>query len=74
MSNKSVYFIQPTVKSNDGQYIPCIAKEGETGYYKTDWKWGKDIDVAEKLAEEKNTAMGISPEESMRIVIGTMRT
>lgn len=33
-----VVFIMETEKSDDGQYIPCIAEEGTRGYRRTDWK------------------------------------
>lgn len=67
-----VYVILETVRDTDGGYIPCIVKDGETGYYKTDWNWGTDLDIAEELADEKNEAMGFSAEEVDRIVMDSM--
>lgn len=50
-----------------------IVKEGHKGYNKTDWNWGNvPYNEACKLAEEKNTAMGISPETAEAIVIFSM--
>lgn len=66
-------FIQETVKSTDGQYIPCIAVEGEKGFYKTDWKWGWDKVKAEEWANERNARVGLSPEDVLKIVLGTMK-
>lgn len=70
---RRVYFINELVRDKDNGYIPCIAVEGESGYYKTDWNWGSDLKVANEIADEKNRAMGIEPREAMLIVLGTMR-
>jgi len=70
---KTAYFINQTVVNEKGEYIPCIAKEGETGYYKTDWAWGRDLKVAEQIADEKNEGMGLTKKEAMTIVLRSMR-
>jgi len=70
---KAVYFINELVKDKDGGYIPCIAVEGERGYYKTDWNWGNDIGLANQIADEKNACLGFTPKEAILIVLGTMR-
>jgi hypothetical protein len=70
---KAVYFINELAKDKDGGYIPCIAVEGETGYYKTDWNWGTNLDIANQLADEKNLTLGFTAKEAMLIVLGTMR-
>ena len=67
-----VYFVQDTVTTDDGQYIPCIAVEGESGYHKTNWAWGSDYDIASKLCNARNGRQGISPKEANKIIIGTM--
>ena len=71
---KTAYAILPTLKADNGEFIPIIVKEGETGYYKTDWTWGKDIDEAEKFARAKNRAMGISDATAQRLVIASMHS
>jgi len=74
MSNrKAVYFINELEKDKDGGFIPCIAVEGETGYYKTDWNWGTDLGLANQIADEKNTALGFTQREAALIQLGTMR-
>lgn len=73
MEKRIAYFIMPTaVDEKTGQFIPCIAVEGEKGYHKTDFLWGTDIDIAEECAKEKNEAMGISEKEATLIVLSTM--
>lgn len=72
-SGRMAYFILQTQLTEEGEYIPCIAVEGMSGYYKTDWAWGKDLAIAEELAEKKNTAMGISKQEALKIVLSSMR-
>ena len=71
--SRSVYFVNQATTDKDGNLIVCIAKEGEIGYYLTDWIWGKDYDFANMLCDEKNMAMGISPAEAMIIQLRTMR-
>ena len=68
---RTVFFIQETVKEN-GQYVPCIAEEGSKGYYKTDWLWGSDKEMADKMCDERNEKSGISKEEAMKIVARSM--
>lgn len=72
--NRSVYFINELKKAPDGGYIPCIAVEGETGFYATDWNWGDDLEKARKWADERNEIMGISQREAAQIVLGTMQS
>ena len=70
---KMVYFINELERAEDWRYIPCIAVEGEKGYYRTDWNWGTDIELANRIADEKNEALGFTPKEALLIVFGTMR-
>ena len=70
---KAVYFINELERDEDGGYIPCIAVEGETGYYKTNWNWGIDVDLANQIADEKNAVLGFTPKEACIILLGTMR-
>ena len=69
---KAVYFIQETVKTPEGGYIPCIAIEGESGYYLTDWDWGTDLELAEECAKKKNERLGIDDQTAQKIILGTM--
>lgn len=70
---RRVMFVNEAITTEDGEFIPCIAVEGERGYNKTDWAWGKDYEQAEKWCEERNTEQGIGKIEATRIVLGTMR-
>lgn len=72
MEQRLVYFIMETVRSEDGQFIPCIAVEGEKGYNRTDWKWGTDKEQAQKFCDERNEKMGIDRKEAMKIQLRTM--
>ena len=67
-----VYFILETEYDPERGYIPCIAKEGEKGYYRTDWYWGHDLERAHQLCDERNQMMGIDRQEAMRIQLRTM--
>lgn len=70
---KIAVIILETEKDQRGEYIPCIVKEGEQGYYLTDWKWGKDKTIAEKLADDYNTKLGLSKKEVMQLTLESMR-
>lgn len=70
---RAVYFINELEREKDGGFVPCIAVDGETGYYRTDWNWGADIELAQKIADEKNEKLGFTPKEAFLIVLGTMR-
>ena len=72
MNENRVYVILETVRADDGGYIPCIAIQGEKGYYKTDWNWGNDLQVANKICDEKNLALGFSPKTAYKIVLSSM--
>lgn len=70
---RRVYFLMDSQRDENGELIVCIAVEGERGYYKTDWRWGKDIDQAEEIARKKNELMGVSDKEAHKVVLSTMR-
>jgi len=72
MEKNRVFFIMPTQVNGQGEYNALIAVEGEKGYYKTDWFWGKDLKIAEQIAQESNDVMGINKEQANKIVVGTM--
>jgi len=66
------YYIMETETNNDGEYIPCIVKEGVSGYFRTDWLWGTDIEIARQCAKEKNGALGLTAEEVDKIIVSSM--
>jgi len=73
MADRAVYFIMETERDQDGNFIPCIAKEGELGFYRTNWQWGKDKKLAQECADDMNKKMGISKKEAMIIQLRSMR-
>jgi len=73
MANSAVYFINELCRDTDGGLIPCIAQQGTQGYYRTDWNWGSDLALAQKIADEKNLLLGFTPVEAFKIVLSTMR-
>ena len=70
---RAPYFVNQAIANDKGEFIPCIAVEGETGYHKTNWTWGKDFDQARKIASDMNEKMGITKLEAAKIVTATMR-
>jgi hypothetical protein len=70
---RAVYFVMETQTNDEGEYQALIAKEGKTGYFLTDWYWGKDFKVATEIANKKNAELGIDRIEAMRIQLRTMR-
>lgn len=73
MEKKLAYIILETEKNEQGEYIPCIVKEGESGYYRTDWTWGKDQLIAQEIADDRNNRMGLSPTDVMQLTLESMR-
>lgn len=71
--NRRCYFILESQQNERGEFRALIAVENESGYYKTDWFWGKILIDAEQIAREKNLSMGITEEEAVKIVGSTMR-
>lgn len=71
-SERLVYFIMETEITADGQFIPCIAREGTKGFYRTDWAWGKNKEQAQKWCDERNQVMGINRLEAAKIQLQTM--
>lgn len=71
--DRMCYVILETEKDEHDEYIPCIVKEGETGYFLTSWSWGKDIELARKIADQRNAEMGISKEEAYTLTLESMR-
>lgn len=67
-----IYYVSESITNENGEIIPVIIKEGEKGYYKTDWLWGKDIKIAEECAREKNEKLGLSSKEVDRIILQSM--
>ena len=72
ITGRMVFTIIQTCMTPGGEFIPCIVREGMTGYCPTDWAWGKDLTIAEKLAQDRNDRMGISKKEAMGIVLRSM--
>lgn len=83
--NRMVYFIPVQDYVPDHGYRVAIVKEGEGGYYPTgNWPytagpgqqmpyfWGHDLEKAQKLCEETNLKMGISPREAAEIIAQSM--
>lgn len=70
---KHAIVILETQQDDMGNYIPCIVKEGETGYHPTDWKWGTDLKEAEALADDYNKKLGLTEEEAYTIILQSMR-
>ncbi len=63
-----------TEKNTHGEFIPCVVKEGESGYYITTWKWGTDKDLAERLASDYNRRLGLSKMEVLELTLESMRS
>jgi hypothetical protein len=72
MLKKVAYYVSPSITNEQGEFIPVIVKEGEKGYFKTNWNWGKDLAIAEECAKEKNERLGLSNEEVQKLVCQSM--
>ena len=73
MRQRLAYFVLPSITNEAGEFIPCIATEDEPGYVKTDWHWGLDLEMAEKLAASMNLNAGQDEEAVAEITASMMR-
>lgn len=71
--NRRAYFILESQTNEKGEFRALIAVENESGYYKTDWFWGKILTDAEAIVRDKNLSMGITEDEAVKIIGSTMR-
>lgn len=80
-----VVFVNEQCLEEEG-YRPRMVVEGESGYrmqgdddWKTNpmsrkpWFWGHDLALAQKVADDQNARMGLTPEEAARIITASMR-
>lgn len=68
------YFVMETQTNEKGEYRALIANDNDKGKYNlTDWYWGKDFKEAQRIADEKNLAMGITKQEATIIQLRSMR-
>lgn len=72
MEQRVAYFVKESITNENGEYIPCIAKENEQGYYKTDWTWGTNFEIAEECANDKNEMLGLSRNDINDIIASTL--
>jgi hypothetical protein len=68
-----VYFINELKRAEDGGYIPCIAQEGRTGFWPTDWNWGEDLGFAREIADEMNEKLGWNKKIASIVQLRSMR-
>lgn len=66
------YYVSPTIKDKNGEFIVAIIKENVSGYFPTDWRWGNDVDLARDCARKKNEALGYNKEDVNEIVLSSM--
>jgi hypothetical protein len=71
--NRLCYFVLITEKTDKG-FVPLIAKEDESGYYRTDWIWDCSFEEAQQLCNEKNKRLGLTEIEAMKIQLSSMRS
>jgi hypothetical protein len=70
---KMAVIIVDTEKDRHGEYIPCIVKKSERGFFPTSWRWGTDKEKAQKLADDYNAKLGINRTEAMQLTLESMR-
>jgi len=70
---KFCYFIDQSMRDDNGNYTPVIVIEEEQGYYQTDWNLGSDYTCVQDFVNIRNTRLGLSQDEVDAIVINSMR-
>ncbi len=77
-NGKYCYIILFDQRDENG-FIPSIIQEGILGHrpmtgqgdYSVPWYWGKTFGEAQKVCEEKNQRLGISPQRAIEIYNST---
>ncbi len=67
-----VAHILETEQDGAGDYLVCMTREGETGYYRTDWSYGPNLKLAREACDDRNSRSGISKAEAEAIVFCSM--
>jgi len=78
MKRKCFYI--PVEQFDENGYIPSVVTEGEPGHSPmrgkgecaAPWYWGKTYEEAQARCTAENEAMGISFEDALEIVLGSM--
>ena len=60
------------VMDDDG-WTAGIVKDGETGYYLTDWNWNTTKENAENCVDDLNQRLGLTEKEAIVMVAKSMR-
>ena len=72
MNEKFTVIIIDTQKDKHGNFVPCIVKENEKGYFITDWQWGQNRAIAQKIADDYNTRLGLSKKQVIELTLQSM--
>jgi len=69
---RTAYALLPTEMLNPTltHVTPIIVKEGEPGYWRTDWSWRKEF--AEAARDQANERLGLTPDEAEQVMISSM--
>lgn len=69
---KECFHISQVEKNEQGNPMVVVVKEGEKGFFPTDYDWG-NYDEAKAICEEQNDALGLSVKEVHTMVLQSMR-
>ncbi len=65
-------YLDPTMTTADGQFVPAIVTEGEPGYHTTTYRYGTDYDRAKAAVAEAKTQLGLTAADVTEIVASSM--
>ncbi|KKL65237.1 hypothetical protein LCGC14_2156990 [marine sediment metagenome] len=77
------YYVPEQDPTEHGGYVPSLVIEDESGHYPMlgngecaqPWVWGKTIEEARAVADNRNTQkLGLSPERVAQIIASSMAT
>jgi hypothetical protein len=79
MTNRLAYFVDETFMTPNG-IVPAVAEENVPGYsmcigngeFASPWYWGKDIATAQKICDDANAKLGLTPAEARDIVASSI--
>lgn len=62
------------VMDREGGWTAGIVKEGELGYFETDWHWKTNYDTAKELCDERNLKLGLDKKDVAMLVLASMKS
>lgn len=72
MDNRICYFIDETMCNDEGEWIPAVVEEYQSGYSQTNWTWKCTFEKAKEYIKDMNSKLGLTELDAWKIVASSM--